>query len=308
MIKPDISKHRRLGMAVMLMLMLLLTVAVSVRLYNSDAPVLHTQLSSVGGLRVGAEVLISGFSIGHVIAIHPADLSVRAFDVTIRLDQAWQVPNDSTVALHQSNPIDVIRLNILPGNSATPFKSGDHIAVAPPAPGLLDMVGSLAPRVNAVLDKLNLAAEQAAATAATVNRLLDDPGQPGAGGGKTATVSTLLTTTDGTIAALRDELRKTLQSTRTSLDQIQALGRRGDTLISQLSALAADNAGDLRHMVRDGEVVSHGLARTINPLLDDLRNLTNSLNDLAQQMRDNPNAVIFGRPPHDEPGHHGSNP
>ncbi len=320
-----INKHRRLGMVVMLMLMLGLTVAVSVRIYYSDAPVLHTRLPAVGGLRVGAEVLISGFAVGHVVAIHPADLTVRAFDVTIRLDQAWRVPNDSTVALHQSNPIDVIRLNILPGNSTTPFQSGDSIAVAPSAPGLLDMAGQLAPRVTTALDKLGDAAAQAAATAAALNSLLGaapGPGTPDAasggvpggvlGGvvpaGPKPTVSALLATTDGAISALREDIRKTLQTTRASLEQIQALGRHSDALMTQLSGLTADNSGDLRRMVRDGEVVSHGLARSINPLLDDLRTLTNTLNDLAQQMRDNPNALIFGRPPHDEPGQHSSRP
>ena len=296
---PETHKHRRLGMAVMLALMLGLTVAVSMRIYNSDAPVLRTRLPSVAGLRVGAEVLISGFTVGHVVTIQPVDPSVRAFEITIRLDQAWQVPNDSTVALPQSNPIDVLRLNILPGASPVSFKSGDRIAAAAAAPGLLDIVGQLAPRANAVLDKLSDAAAQAAAATATLNRLLDDATAPG---GARTTVGTLLATTDGAVAALRDETRKTLETTRTSLEQLQTLARHSDALMTRLSAVTADNAGDLRRMVRDGEVVSHGLARSINPLLDDLRTLTNTLNDLAQQMRDNPSALIFGRPPHEEPG------
>ena len=301
---PETHKHRRLGMAVMLALMLALTVAVSMRIYNSDAPVLRTRLSSVAGLRVGAEVLISGFTVGHVVTIQPVDPSVRAFEITIRLDQAWQVPNDSTVVLHQSNPIDVMRLNILPGASPTAFKSGDRIAAAA-APGLLDTVGLLAPRANAVLDKLSDAAAQAATATATLNRLLDDAAAPG---GARTTVSALLATTDGAVAALSAETRKTLETTRTSLEQLQALARHSDALMARLSAVTADNAGDLRRMVRDGEVVSHGLARSINPLLDDLRTLTNTLNDLAQQMRDNPSALIFGRPPHEEPGQRSSRP
>ena len=301
---PETNKHRRLGMAVMLAVMLALTVAVSMRIYNSDAPVLRTRLSSVAGLRVGAEVLISGFTVGHVVTIQPVDPSVRAFEITIRLDQAWQVPNDSTVVLHQSNPIDVMRLNILPGASPTAFKSGDRIAAAA-APGLLDTVGLLAPRANAVLDKLSDAAAQAATATATLNRLLDDAAAPG---GARTTVSALLATTDGAVAALSAETRKTLETTRTSLEQLQALARHSDALMARLSAVTADNAGDLRRMVRDGEVVSHGLARSINPLLDDLRTLTNTLNDLAQQMRDNPSALIFGRPPHEEPGQRSSRP
>ncbi|MEI6557393.1 MAG: MlaD family protein [Rhodospirillaceae bacterium] len=311
----QINRHRRVGMTVMLLLMLALTVAVSVRLYNSEALVLRTRLSGVAGLRVGADVLMSGFSVGRVIAIQPLDMTVRAFEVTIRLDQAWQVPDDSTVTLHQSNPIDVVRLNIVPGQSPGWFKSGDRIAAAAPAPGLLDTVSQLAPRVTALLDKIGEAADQAAAAAASVNRVLGFPATAAQPGAEPATVGRVLadthatlTATTGAVTTVNDETRKTLLAVRTSLEQLQTIGRHGDSLMVQLSALTADSAGDLRRMVHDSEFVLHGLARAINPLLEDLQALTANLNDLAQQMRDNPSAVIFGRPPHDEPGQHKPKP
>ncbi len=311
----DTYRRRRVGAAVMLALMLLLTAAVSMRFYHADTPVLRTRLASVAGLRPGAEVLISGFTVGRVTSIQPMDMSVRAFEISIRLDQKWQVPNDSTIALHQANPIDVMRLNIIPGLSTTPFKSGERIPATPPAPGLLDSLGQLGPQVSAAVEKLSTAAEQAVTLTATLNRMIGPPalaeGQNASN--KTATLNTLLAATQSTLAAtsgaiasLQEETVKTLQTVRKNLDQLQAMGKHGDGLITQVSTITAENSADLRRMARDSEFILHGLAQSITPLLDNLQNLTANLNDLAMQMRDNPNAVIFGRPPHEEPGQHKS--
>ncbi len=317
----DTYRRRRVGTAVMLVLMLILTAAVSVRFYHAETPVLRTRLASVAGLRPGAEVLISGFAVGRVTSILPMDLSVRAFEITIRLDQNWQVPNDSTIALLQANPIDVMRLNIVPGLSPEAFKSGDRIPATPPPPSLLDSLGHLGPQITAAVEKLSAAADQTVTLTAALNRMIGTPATATAtttgqgAGAKVATLNTILaetqtalTTTTGAIAGLQDETAKTLQSARKNLEQLQTIGKRSDGLIAQLSSLTADNSPDLRRMSRDSEFILHGLAQTITPLLDNLQNLTANLNDLAQQMRDNPNAVIFGRPPHEEPGQRRSAP
>ncbi|CAK0767564.1 phospholipid/cholesterol/gamma-HCH transport system substrate-binding protein [Gammaproteobacteria bacterium] len=314
------QKYQRLGMVVLVVLVLGFLGGVVLNTYFSDTLVLRTQLARVGGLRMGAEVLMSGFSVGHVVAIQPVDESMRRFDVSIRLDRRYLIPNDSQVALYQSHPLDVVRLSLEPGHSETLFKSGDLVPNAPLPPNLLDVVTRVGLKADALLDRLNTLAEQATQATMTVNQVLGDPTRP-----RNATVSavlakgqTVLAQADATLATLHEEIkrsqiarnltslseetRKALQMSRTSLEQIQITGKRADTLLGQISTLTADNASDLRRMTRDSEFVLRSLATNITTLVENLQSLTINLSDLAQAMRNNPDAILFGRRPHDEPG------
>ena len=105
-----------------------------------------------------------------------------------------------------------------------------------------------------------------------------------------------------TVRLLREDTRQTLETLRAGLEQVRQATRRGETLLGQLSAITADNAGDLRHTVRDGEFVMRSLSTSVTALLENLQRLTASLDDLVNDMRDTPNALIFGRPRHEQPG------
>ena len=316
----EFEKHRRIGVTVVVAALVIGLLAVSTRTWYADPLLLRTRLGSVSGLRVGADVLISGYSVGHVVGVQPLDLSLRGFEVKVRLDQTYQVPDDSVITPYQNNPLDVVRLNILPGRSATLFKSGDLIPVAVQPPGLLDTVAELGPKAGALLDRLSALADKAAAAVDGLDRTLGDPARPGeatvsavlaeargtlaAAGHAAATLDTELRAAElpRTVAAVGAETTSTLRTARAGLEQLQATAKRTDVLLGQLTALTRDNAGDLRHMAQDGEFVLRSLAGDITSLLDNLRHLTATLNDLAQEMRDNPNAVIFGRRPYEDPG------
>ena len=316
----DYQKHQHLGVLVLGVLVSILLGGLVLRTYFTDTLLLRTHLLSVGGLRMGAEVLMSGFSVGHVLAIQPSDESMRLFEVSIRFNRSYLVPDDSQVALYQSHPLDVVRLNIVPGHSETLFKSGDLVPNAPLPPNLLDTVTTVGLKAVVLLDRFNVLAEQTSKTMTTVNQLLDDdPARPGGAtvGAVLADAHTALAQVDAilvtlheeikrsqiahTLSSLTDETRKVLQTGRAGLDQFQITGKRADTLLGQISTLTTENASDLHRMTRDSEFVLRSLATNITSLMENLQTLTINLSDLAQAMRTNPDAILFGRRPRNEP-------
>ncbi len=313
---PDFEKHWRIGGAVILGALVVAALWVSTRTYFGQSLPLHTRLGSVAGLRVGTDVLISGYSAGHVLSIRPLDRTLRGFEVQFQFDQNYQVPDDSTIALYQGNPLDVVRLSITSGKSAAMFKAGDLVPTAPDQPGLLDSVATLGPKAEKLLDHMDALIGKSDELVTAFKTLVGDPAHPADG-----TVSAVLANADGALKAATNleaemakakvipalgqatqEITNTLKAAQTGLTQLQSTEKHADVLLDQFTALTRDNAQDLRHMAHDGEFVMRSLANDVTTLLSNLGQLAASLNDLAQEMQDNPNEVIFGRRPHEEPG------
>lgn len=309
------QKFRRFGIIIIGILGLL--GFVTQRNYFSERLQLRTQFANVAGLRSGAEVLMSGFSVGHVVAIHPSDESMRRFEVSIRFDQHYLIPNDSQIALYQSHPLDIVKLDIILGQAKALFQSGDLIPSAPVSPGLLNTTLQVEFKANAVLEKLDTLAQETTKVIVNVNQLLVGPDPQGKGAtmrsvlGQTHAslkqADTMLKTLDGEIkrsnlSRLSSETYNTLQTSRANLEQLQTIGEHVDTLLGQISALISRNNDGVYHMARDGEFILRNLATNVTSLIENIQTLTINLSELAQRMRDHPDALLFGRRPHDEPG------
>lgn len=314
--KQDMSRQRRLGIAVLLILILGSVVVVSNRTFLGESLTLRAVFHGVPGLRVGADVQIAGFTVGHVASIEAQDRQLRGFKVTVRLDRKYDIPTDSLITLFQSNPLDVVRLAIQLGNADTLFVSGDLIPTGPPVPGLLDAMADLAPkanqvmdrfasfvdRANAGLDEIKVAVDRSRATIDSVTRMIAEADGMIADMHKDLLQSGI----SGKLDLLTDDAHQAAQTAEAAIRQFQDTGRQTAALVQVLSTLVRDNGGDFRHMVRDSEFVLRRLAGDIGVLLDNLREVSANLKEASQDLRNNPGSVIFGRQPHEQPGQSGS--
>ena len=101
------------------------------------------------GLMVSNGVFINGFQVGSVSDIENADKNLSAIEVTIKLKDDYNIPNNS-VAVIKESPLGAPSIVITPGNSTVYLKTGDVVPTAS-TPGLLaDVMNTLTPVTNQV--------------------------------------------------------------------------------------------------------------------------------------------------------------
>ena len=83
--------------------------------------------TSISGLRTGAEVEISGVSVGKVTKIELDPKSYKA-KVLIRVNEGIDLPDDSGASIKTSGLIGDKYINVSPGGSSLVLKPGDEIS------------------------------------------------------------------------------------------------------------------------------------------------------------------------------------
>lgn len=95
---------------------------------------------SASGLTVGTDVKVSGIKIGSIIEqkLDPQTFQVA---VTLALDPAVKLPNDSTAAVTSEGLLGSNFVALTPGGSTTPFKTGDTISDTQGAMDMMALIG-----------------------------------------------------------------------------------------------------------------------------------------------------------------------
>jgi phospholipid/cholesterol/gamma-HCH transport system substrate-binding protein len=105
-----------------------------------DAIHVTAQFQNVSGVNVGTDVRIAGIKIGQVAAVQLDPKSYQA-NVTLALDPAVKVPDDSSAAITSEGILGGTYMSLVPGGSSTPLKSGDTILDTQGSVDLMSMVG-----------------------------------------------------------------------------------------------------------------------------------------------------------------------
>jgi phospholipid/cholesterol/gamma-HCH transport system substrate-binding protein len=105
-----------------------------------DAIHVIAQFQNVSGVNVGTDVRVAGIKVGQVSAVRLDPKSYQA-DVTLALDPAVKVPNDSSAAITSEGILGGTYMSLMPGGSTTPLKSGDTILDTQGSVDLMSMVG-----------------------------------------------------------------------------------------------------------------------------------------------------------------------
>jgi phospholipid/cholesterol/gamma-HCH transport system substrate-binding protein len=105
-----------------------------------DAIHVTAQFQNVSGVNVGTDVRVAGIKIGQVAAVTLDPKSYQA-QVTLALDPAVKVPDDSSALITSEGILGGTYMSLVPGGSATPLKSGDTILDTQGSVDLMSMVG-----------------------------------------------------------------------------------------------------------------------------------------------------------------------
>ncbi len=106
----------------------------------SNAVQVTALFPNANGVAVGTDVRVAGLKIGQVSALKLDPQSYQA-NIVLAIDPAAKVPSDSSAAITSEGILGGNYISLIPGGSATPFKSGDTIVDTQGSVDLMGMVG-----------------------------------------------------------------------------------------------------------------------------------------------------------------------
>lgn len=101
---------------------------------------LYAEFSTVGGLRVGNDVRMSGIKIGSVVR---QDLNPETFlaRVTLNIDDTITLPADTSASIASESLLGGNYLDLAPGGEDKALKPGDRIQYTQDAVDLIQLLG-----------------------------------------------------------------------------------------------------------------------------------------------------------------------
>jgi phospholipid/cholesterol/gamma-HCH transport system substrate-binding protein len=231
---------------------------------------------TVGGLKVRAQVLMSGIQVGSVanMQLGPAGTNVI---ITLRIYQQYKIYKDARFAIEQSGFLGDQYVAILPTKNEGPvYGPGETAEVEPPldlqevareATELLGQIGSAAKKINRTLTNAQntVLSEETftnlAATVSNFHRISDRS----------------LTVVEG-VRSLVESNRESLTS---SISNLQVFSRQAGQVASRLDELLATNAPAISMTVSN---IEHSSA-TLDGLIDTVPRGTNVVGKLFADRR-----------------------
>jgi phospholipid/cholesterol/gamma-HCH transport system substrate-binding protein len=172
-----------------------------------------TPLEDAGGIRRGDPITMRGVNVGR---IHSFDMVGRVVNITLEIEGAWEIPEDSSTRLAGTGLFGGRTMEIIPGISGVSIAQGDTIPSMGEEAGIFGTAEAAATRATTVLDQLNL--------------LLGDP---------------MITAVQGTATemhALAAEFRSALSIQQQQLNQLTASLQRSATEVERVAGAAPDVA------------------------------------------------------------------
>lgn len=107
---------------------------------RGDGYELYAEFTTVGGLRVGNDVRMSGIKIGSVLR---QDLNPETFlaRVTLSVDDSVKLPADTSAAIASESLLGGNYLDLVPGGAEELLKPGDRIEYTQDAVDLIQLLG-----------------------------------------------------------------------------------------------------------------------------------------------------------------------
>src|SRR3954451_24089491 len=153
---------------------------------------LYAVYDDTKALAASNAVYMNGFQIGSVYDIEPANKTVSKLIVTIKLKEAFDIPNNSYAAI-SSNPLGSPSIEIQPGNSTTFLKNEDTLRTTE-ASGLL---GTITNKMGPVMDQLTSTFHSLDSVLRNFNSILD----PRVKGNLQSTIANMSNATAGLVTA-----------------------------------------------------------------------------------------------------------
>lgn len=101
---------------------------------------LHADFGSVGGLKVGSEVRMSGIKVGTIssLALNPKTYLAR---ITVSIEDAIRLPADTSATIASEGLLGGNYLELVPGGAEDMLQPGDRIEYTQDAVDLVQLLG-----------------------------------------------------------------------------------------------------------------------------------------------------------------------
>ena len=136
---------------------------------------LQAQFENVGALAAGADVRLSGVSIGHVIDTRIDPQSFNAI-VHFTVQPNLKLPTDSSATISTAGLLGSPFLTIAPGGASTDLQSGGKITITQSATNFEDLLGKFIFNVGSLADATQKSLKQQAGSG--VPAPAADPAKP----------------------------------------------------------------------------------------------------------------------------------
>src|SRR3954453_4953229 len=229
---------------------------------------LYAKYPDTKALAPSNAVYMNGYQIGSVYEIEPANKTVSQLVVTIKLKEAYDVPNNSVVRI-SSNPLGSPSIEITPGGSTTYFHNEDTIRTAEGG-GLL---GTLTNKMGPVPDQLTSTFHSLDSVLKNFNSILD----PKVKGNLQSTIANMSNATAGLVTASASINRLLNAET----------GAFAGTLsnLQSFSKNLSENNGTLTHTLQNVDSVTNNLAKLdIQSVMNQLGVVTARLDSAMAQL------------------------
>jgi phospholipid/cholesterol/gamma-HCH transport system substrate-binding protein len=289
--------------------------------FSSGGVPYHTYFKSAGGLIPGAMVRYGGMEAGKVDGVHVDPNDSTRIEVDFRVRPSIPVKTDSVAKISALGALSDNYVEIGTGTrngqlapAGSELKSAETLGIA----DLGDMIGSLTPVANQVMQNLNQRLTELQVTIARVNDLLNDKNRQN--------ISGSLSNVNGMLAEDRPKVSATLTNLQTAsakivpvLDDLKKTMAQANTALSHVDAVVVENREDIRAIVvklRETLVTASALMDeiknttdnnldNIDEILLNVRQATENLKELTEELKTRPSTLIRGGGVKDrKPGDH----
>jgi phospholipid/cholesterol/gamma-HCH transport system substrate-binding protein len=242
---------------------------------------------SVLGLKAGTQVYFEGYPVGLIEKIeHLDDGDPQAFRLDVSIGDKWKIPEDSRAEITASGLLSAVVINIESGSSSTTVAPGGRIPSAEPV-NLMDVVSTTASSLSEFL--VDVLRPQIEAIVTDMRGTMDQ-------------VNGVLSPDN---AQRISDILANLESVSQKIDDfstgIGGTRQRLDDLLAQTGALIAANEGAVNESLVDLHQTLEALARHADSIAYNLEVTTRNMNEISQQVRENPGVLIRGRSAGDDP-------
>ncbi len=278
---------------------------------------IYADFQDTKGLMVSNPVFSKGFQIGSIYEIENTDASLKTIRVAIKLNQAFQIPNNS-VAIINSNPLGSSSINIQLGNSTTFLNSNSVITTKEDGGILAEISSNLNPAIiqikstfqslDSALKNFNSLFNQEVktnfqATIANINKVTSSLEA------STKSIEQMLSQQSGSIAQSMNNVSSFTKNLSANNDKITNTINNLETTTKNLSK--ADLTGSVTSLKQsieklngllnkiDSKDGSLGLLLNDKTLYNNLTNTARSANILLDDLKTHPkryvNISVFGK-------------
>jgi phospholipid/cholesterol/gamma-HCH transport system substrate-binding protein len=285
------------------------------------------------GLDVGIQVIQEGYAIGIVERVSPLfpdrdpdakqcppppegapprSPTLPCFRATLRIREAWPVPEDSLAQLGTAGLLQGDAVKIQPGRSGTLLADGARIAAQGRESDLMAQVSRLADSLNRVVEEtIAPALASIKSQIQTIETLLGSGADQGENQERLAGAFESLRTLSanleqavdtkkiaaiiGSVEQMSGNLNQVSSKLTGSTQEVQAAVKQYGELAQEIRGIVSTNKPALEGTLDDTQVLLQEISASLTPILANIEDATRNLSALSRDLRRNPASILQGR-------------